>query len=537
METAGTAFVLWDTVAGEQLLKEPTHESGISSLAFVPDGRTLVSGSFDGTIRFWDRATGRHLRQFPGQYGSLRSVAVLPDGKALLACSERWLSLRDLGTGKELRRLSVEDAEERKETLLYFGIQEFRLSQDGRTAATKSQRPGKRVEYRVNVWELATGKELVRRSDPTLLSCVFSPDLQTLAATMREPRGTTAPIPLKGNRITIPESQLVLQEVPTSRQLRAVSQPDWQGGRKVFSPDSQTLVTQTYRMPEDNEGTRAAISTLHLWEVLTGKERLAISLKEGTGLLAFSVDGRILATLSSSGDNALHIWDVATGTELMRQAVGLDALATGLAFSPDAALLATAHTDCTILTWDVSSATRQPSRSVRRATAQELESWWSALAGPDARPAHTAIWRLAAVPEQAVPLLRDRLRPAEAVPEAKLRQLLADLDGGEFARRQQAFEELANLGEPAEPVLYEALRARLSLEQRRRVEQLLTGPRRELPSRALRQLRSVEVLEHCGTAAARQVLTMLERGDPAARLTKNARAALERLARQPVAQD
>jgi hypothetical protein len=47
----------------------------------------------------------------------------------------------------------------------------------------------------------------------------------------------------------------------------------------------------------------------------------------------------------------------------------------------------------------------------RPAQARELEAWWQDLAG-DAPWAHRAIWSLAGVPAQAVPLLRDRLRPA-----------------------------------------------------------------------------------------------------------------------------
>jgi hypothetical protein len=44
-------------------------------------------------------------------------------------------------------------------------------------------------------------------------------------------------------------------------------------------------------------------------------------------------------------------------------------------------------------------------------------------------------------------------------------------------------------------------------------------------------MRAVEVLEHIGTPDAREVLEKLTRGDPSARLTQEAKASLERLAK------
>src|SRR5207248_2250078 len=87
-----------------------------------------------------------------------------------------------------------------------------------------------------------------------------------------------------------------------------------------------------------------------------------------------------------------------------------------LSFSPDSQMLASSHFDCTILTWDLSAVTGQRKWMARQSSTQELQSWWADLTSPDARKVHTAIWSLAAAPEQAVPLLRARLRPALPLP-------------------------------------------------------------------------------------------------------------------------
>jgi hypothetical protein len=88
---------------------------------------------------------------------------------------------------------------------------------------------------------------------------------------------------------------------------------------------------------------------------------------------------------------------------------------------------------------------------------------------------------------------------------------------------------LAALGDRAESVLRTAL-PKASAEARRRIEDILTQIDPASSADLRRGLRAVEVLERLGSADARQVLRMLAEGDPHARLTREAKAALERLA-------
>src|SRR5262249_9812772 len=96
-----------------------------------------------------------------------------------------------------------------------------------------------------------------------------------------------------------------------------------------------------------------------------------------------------------------------------------------------------------------------------------------------------------------------------------------------------ALRELEKLGEVAAPALHKALAGTVTLEARRRLEMLvakLEGAK--LPPDILRQVRSVEVLASIGTPAAQGGLEGLRAaGGPAARLTREADAALRRLKR------
>jgi hypothetical protein len=269
-----------------------------------------------------------------------------------------------------------------------------------------------------------------------------------------------------------------------------------------------------------------------LWDTATGRELCRhTGHREEVGAIAFSPDGKLVA--SGAGwfgqkDNSVHIWEGATGRSI-RRFEGHHSCVGSVAFSPDGLTVASGAGDSTILLWDITGRRSDGRWHAKPLTSHELDACWIDLANEDAAKAYDALWRLAAVPEQAVPFLRQHMPPVPR-PDAKaLARWIADLDSEDFMVRQKATDELSKLGDAITPALREALQGKPSLEMRRRIQQLLDQSR-DWTSERSRAHRAIQALEHIASPAAREVLQVLAEGAPESFRTVQAKASLQRMA-------
>jgi WD40 repeat protein len=529
---------LCDAVSGKALQEWPAHEGAVRALAFLPDGRSLIAGGADGTVRLWEVASGKHLRELTGHRWGAMAVAVSPDGKLIVSAGhDGCVRVRD-ADGREQRRIVLGRPPEELDRLEHLVLR-LGLRADNKTAVMWTVNPNAgKAAY--GLCDLTTGRLLVDRPwrGATIYPThEFSPDgrlvLEYLppqeagapAAGSGQAPGAGGPVGAGGGPggAAGPAWSAELYEVTTGERRLTISLPDLPGDVPTFAPDGRTLVMVTSRS-ENVGGDWRRHNTLRLWELATGKERLTIPCATTDRLdrVAVSPDNRMLA--AASDDHTIQLWDLATGQELLRRKTP-DAPGRSLAFAPDGRLLASGHADGTILVWDLAGA--KEARASEKPDAAQVERWWADLAGADARKAHAAIHALRAAPESALRLCRDGLQPVAAAPADKVRQLIADSDSDQFARRAAAAKELAALGEGAIPALRAAIKGQLSAQQRRGIEKVLTslttagGP--------VRQLRAVELLELIGNDEARRVLGTLAKGASEARLTQQAQASLRRL--------
>ncbi len=92
---------LWEVATVKLQASLKGYKADIRSVIFSPDGKTLASGSEDGTIKLWDVAKAKELASYKGHAAAVRSLAFSPDGKALASGSkDKTIKLWDVPTGK-----------------------------------------------------------------------------------------------------------------------------------------------------------------------------------------------------------------------------------------------------------------------------------------------------------------------------------------------------------------------------------------------------------------------------------------------------
>jgi WD40 repeat protein len=494
----GTRIRSWEVAGGRERQQGGGHRQAVTAAVLSPDGQILTTLGDDRIVRRWEARTGKELHQF-----ALRPEAVspvlAPDGQAVAhVAGDGTIRVLASATGKELRRFAVEEVPREAGALLY--------APDGLALAVRGH------DDAIRLYDAGNGR-LLRRFTPRVWQeksretpvkgMAFSPDGTLLAGAQ--------------------EATVFLWDTASGRELRRFTLGGPFGGVFAFSPDGHVLAV----------GHRHRNYVVSLWETLTGQRRGEIwtpDFRESITAVSFSKDGRTLAGACAQAE--IRLWDVETLKPLAPVRGHRDDVRM-VEYAADGQTLISGSNDTTALLWKAAGLNTLPRHPPFDLQPAVVDALWEDLVKTNAYVAHSAMRALRAAPKAALPFLKERLRPVPVDEQQRIARLVVDLDSNRFAARQKAAMELEKLGAAAQPELLRALAGKPSLELRRRVDQLLDKvPHLKGPSPDLQALRALEVLEAIGTAEARQLLEEIATGAPNAPRTREARAALQRMAKR-----
>ncbi len=504
---------LWDVHTGRESLPDRGHTAQLHYCSLLPDQRTLITGTTDGTVRHWDLATAEEVRLPAAVPTSNRGIVLSPNGKIAAAFKNKPVGQNAVEVGIQLWDL----ASQKEGALLWVpNLSTAFFTPDGKVLLTQGWDIKENAGI-IRSWDVATGKELrvLARHSNAFDYTELSPDGKLIAALLRDPEKTIR----SWDTATGKESCRIPAD-PIFHQCFALS------------PDSKLLAVVDGWRPISS---RVLHRYVHLWEIATGKKLSQFgksggnSEKNGYQSIAFSPDGKTLATAEDG--NRIRLWEVATGSERLL----LDGHAgrvIKLLFAENGKTLVSTSSDTTALVWDLTGLRTQEGPPEEKRMPSEPRSLWSALADSNAPAAYEAIWHLTATPGPSVAFLREHLHAVEGTDGDTLAQLITDLDSPAYLVRQKATRELSKLDRLAEPALRKALAGKPSPELQQRIQQLLAQLEGVPSSEQLQALRAVEALEIADTPEARRLLDELAKGAPEARLTQEAKASLERLTKR-----
>src|SRR5262249_21185848 len=129
------------------------HTDEVMSVSFSPDGKRMVSGSNDNTVRIWDVNSGMPLRVLRGHDGNWMCAADFSfDGRLIASCSATGIKIWDSALDQRVTQLMGHTAYPMPGNDNATPITEVKFSPDGRRLASASE------DHTVRIWRASTGE-------------------------------------------------------------------------------------------------------------------------------------------------------------------------------------------------------------------------------------------------------------------------------------------------------------------------------------------------------------------------------------------
>ncbi|KAL4947742.1 hypothetical protein BDW69DRAFT_107656 [Aspergillus filifer] len=304
-------IALYDTTTWEVLRTLVGHQADVKTAAFSSDGRQLVSGAYDDTVRVWDTTTGELQQTLVGHTNFIIGVAFSPDDKQIVSSSSEAVNLWDAATGDLVKTLTRDDEPH-----------SVAFSPDG------SQIAAGFVNGRTLIWDAAgILQKTLDRHPGTVTWIAFSPDGKEIVT-----GGTESTIKRWDNTIGG-----IQEPVGHSRHITVVR----------LSPDGKMIASGS------------ADKTVKLWDAATGNlQRTLEGHLNELQTVKFSRDNKQIVSCSSE---VVKIWDASTG-DLLTSIEDNDAFKAA-ALSPDVKQLVSGHCNGWVKIWDTATGKLQKSNA------------------------------------------------------------------------------------------------------------------------------------------------------------------------------
>jgi WD40 repeat protein len=136
---------IWDIVTGAERQVLKGHSAPVAAVDFSPDGRLIISGSMDGEVRIWDTVAGTMQRALEGHLDRVDAVAFSPNNQFIVSAARRGdtIQIWDAITGVKQHKLECHSS--RSGTISF--------SPDSRLIVSHF------LDGSIRIWDVMTGAE------------------------------------------------------------------------------------------------------------------------------------------------------------------------------------------------------------------------------------------------------------------------------------------------------------------------------------------------------------------------------------------